>query len=228
VSEKKEPQGRTKTIKNGTQGNEEVDRRRAQKALDASNTLLAVAIIIFTLGYWLPNAFFGAQPAATPISLLVWGVYFALLLTTIAIDVGFTRSRIAAKRIATGLALMVIGFISLIAIHSFPMEWQPTAILVFLVSLITGLSLFLIGSYRAHQTLRRMAGMYTARPGSQIWAGTHIAFEVKNYHFLLAAGFLGAFLLFLSSIFTDNAIYAVSGFFYLITLVIVAAIVKTH
>jgi hypothetical protein len=227
VSEKKEPSKRTKTTKPDTTGKEEADRLRATKALDTRSILFAIATLIFILA-WLPNAF-GAQLPYYPIGLIVTIVYIILLAAAAVVEARVARSRVATRRIVAGFALIVFFFVFIVVSPGvLPLGWFAPTLLTVLISVAAGLILFFAGWHRAHQTLRQMAGEYTGRRGSQIWTGTHITFEMRNYHFVLAAGFLGGAILFLLSIMTDNAAFAVSSFPYLIIMVIVAAVMKTH
>lgn len=228
MTEKKEPSERTWTIKPNTQNKEEADRLRAKKALDTSSTILWVAFALYAVGYMLPSAF-GAQLPYYPIGLIVTSVYIISLAAIAVVEAWAARSRVATKRIAAGLALIGIVSVSLVVSPGvLPLEWFAPAFLTFLVAVVAGFILFFAGWRRAHQTLRRMAGEYTAHRGGWVWAGTLPAFEVRNYHYVLAAGMLGAFLLFISSIVTDNFVYAVSGFLFLIIMVYIAGLAKTR
>jgi hypothetical protein len=218
LAEKKESSERTKTNKPNAQDKEEADRRRAQKALDISSTLLAIAILIFLFFVWLPTTF-GAQ-AVFATNPLVFIVYFALLAIGCMNEVRVARSRGAIKLIVAGLAIIGIGFVTAIAAGALPMEWRATSLLVFFVAVLAGTVVVAAGGYKAHRTLRQTAGRYGAR--------TLPAFELRNYHYVLAAGVLGAFLLFISSIVTDNFVYAASGFLFLIIIVFIAGLAKTR
>jgi hypothetical protein len=204
----------------------EADRLRAKKALDTRSILLAIAAVILLFGYMVPSAF-GAPLPYYPIGLLVTVVYFILGATVAIVEARVAGSRVAIRRIAAGLALMGIFFVFLVVSpRVLPLEWLAPAFLTALVSVVAGFILFFAGWDSAHKALRQMAGEYAAHRGGMVWMGMHLTFEVRKYHFILVAGILGAFLLFLSSIITVNFVYAVGGFLYLVIFVIVAAMVK--
>jgi hypothetical protein len=218
MTEKKKPPERTETNKPNTQEKEEADRRNAQKTLDISSTLLATAILIFLLFVWLPTTF-GAQTTFAP-NPLASLIYFALLAISGVNEVRVARSRGAIKLIVAGLMIISIGFISAITSGALPPEWRALSLLVFLVTVLAGTLAVAVGGYKAHRTLRQMAGRYGA--------GTLPAFKLRNYHYVLAAGMLGAFVLLISSILTDNFAYAVTGVLLLIIMVSIAGLAKTR
>jgi hypothetical protein len=228
ATRKNDPEATKKIRTSSAAEKEEADRLRAKNALGTRSILLAIAIVIFLFGYMLPNTF-GAPLPYYPIGVLATSVYIVLLATAAIVEARAARSRVATERIAAGLALIVIFFVFIVVSPGvLPLEWFAPAFLTVLVSVVAGFILLFAGWNRAHKTLRQMAGEYTARLGSQIWTGTHITFEMRNYHFVLAAGFLGGAILFLLSIMTDNAVFAVSSFPYLIIMVIIAATMKTR
>jgi hypothetical protein len=227
VAGKEEPPNRTRTTKSGTHDKKEVDRRKAQKALDASNALFVIAIAIYAIAYWLPNIF-GLQPVTNPIALLASATYITLLLAIVTIDLKYSRSLTAVKRVVTGLALISIGFITFVAASSLPTAWRTPTLPLFLALEIAGFILLLTGWYKAHQTLRKITGQYTQHIPYQTILPPIPHFKPRNYHLILIAATLSASLLTITSMITTNPIYAAAGILFLIILTIIAGTVKTR
>jgi hypothetical protein len=168
---------------------------RAKKALDTRSTLLTIAIAILFL-YMVPSAF-GAQFPYYPIGLLVTSAYITLVAAAALVEARVARSRVATERIAASLVLISFFFaFTAVSPRVLPLEWFAPALLALLVSVFAGIILLGAGWHRAHKTIRQMAGESTAHRWG-LGLGSFPAFEVRNYHVMLAAGVLGAFLLFL-------------------------------